>query len=716
MSRPFLIRFFAWAAVIELVVATAVLPLLASGFGAAVAGEFLYLAPIPVAAFCAYWCARISRGAERRFWLFSGFAFTLMMASESWWTYHVLFVDPAGVPLPNWFEVLQAAAAVSFLVMLVSLTEFGTDPLPTRLRVYLEILSVCIVLFVAAYMGWTAGLVHATPGGTEAVAWIAAIYPVVGLAMLIGILAVMWRRRGAWRPWQVLVTLAIVIYSLGLMTWPLWYVEFLTAPKPVSGGLFATVATFGFGLLVMAGVYRLTAEEEPAAFVTRRFPRAATAWGAAAFAVALGAAVVIMAVIGAQAHDAYGKRVIWTATLCLAGLVALRSLVQAVERAAERRRATIDPVTGLPTFSAFRHRLEAAVRDALYDETPLTLTCFDIDGFKRINLAHGHDVGDSVLKQVACVLSASLAGRAQLFRAGRDVFVAVAPRTSGVEALGYARVAVAAVDREIHVGGFAVPVSAGIAVLPEDARTAEDLVESASAALAQTKTAGTHIVRFEKSVVSTDDTEHRLAMARSRAHIAAVRALALAVEQREAAGTAHGRAVADLSRRFGEVLGMDTDEVAQLELGALVHDVGKVGIPDRVLSNRGALTDTERKSVEEHAILGERILAAAGMPGVASWIRSHHERWDGQGYPDGLRGEEIPLQARILMIVGSFEAMTDANSWREAVSVDDAIAELRLCAGTQFDPHLVEVFARLVEGMQTAPAPIALERLGIQSS
>lgn len=137
--------------------------------------------------------------------------------------------------------------------------------------------------------------------------------------------------------------------------------------------------------------------------------------------------------------------------------------------------------------------------------------------------------------------------------------------------------------------------------------------------------------------------------------------------------------------------------IGQMRLAGLLHDVGKIGIPDAILTKPSALTDAEYEQMKRHSTLGEQIVAAAGLSTEARWVRHHHERYDGTGYPDGLAGEDIPLQSRIILTADAFEAMTSDRPYRMALGRDVAIAELRRCAGTQFDRSVVQAFCRALE-------------------
>ena len=184
------------------------------------------------------------------------------------------------------------------------------------------------------------------------------------------------------------------------------------------------------------------------------------------------------------------------------------------------------------------------------------------------------------------------------------------------------------------------------------------------------------------------------------------------LREREPELGAHLKGVARLAAEIGRAANLQAEELDAVIRAAELHDIGKIAIPDRVLHKFGPLDDDEWALMKTHTTIGERILAAApAMAPVAALVRSSHERWDGDGYPDRLASEQIPLGSRIIFVCDAYEAMTESRSYRDPISPEDALEELRRCAGTQFDPQLVELFAArvfpLITGARVAP-PTAL--------
>jgi HD-GYP domain-containing protein (c-di-GMP phosphodiesterase class II) len=190
-----------------------------------------------------------------------------------------------------------------------------------------------------------------------------------------------------------------------------------------------------------------------------------------------------------------------------------------------------------------------------------------------------------------------------------------------------------------------------------------------------------------------------------RTFLSTVEALANALEAKDEYTSSHARWIRDMAVRVGEALDLDSDTLKRVELGALFHDIGKIGIPLEILTRPGPLTDEETAVIETHPELGERILAPIEqLEHVRPIIRACHERYDGNGYPDGLSGDEIPLEARIIFVCDAFHAMTTTRPYREALAVEEAQRRLLDGAGSQFDPAIVEVCLRVLMAPEDGPS------------
>ena len=331
-----------------------------------------------------------------------------------------------------------------------------------------------------------------------------------------------------------------------------------------------------------------------------------------------------------------------------------------------RAEALTDALTGLGNRRAMVRALDAAVQEA-DPEAPVTLALFDLDGFKNYNDTFGHPAGDALLQRLGASLETCLDGRAEAFRMGGDEFCML---FRGPVEAGAALAAAAAAALSERGDGFVVGCSHGIAVLPRDAADASEGLRIAD-----------HDLYADKS--------GRRATAGRQAKDALLRVL----EEHSPDIAAHCQAVALTAVPVAERLGLRDDEREALAHAAELHDIGKIAVPVAILLKRGPLEPHEWDYVRKHPAIGERIASAApSLMDVAKLIRSSHERWDGGGYPDRLAAREIPLGARILAVCDAYDAMVGTRPHAASRTHAEALAELRRCAGSQFDADVVEAF------------------------
>lgn len=400
--------------------------------------------------------------------------------------------------------------------------------------------------------------------------------------------------------------------------------------------------------------------------------------------------------------------VLWQrAPLLSVALVGPLLAIQLYQRALLRalravRLALTDPLTGLGNHRHFHERLARELEHALRYDRPLALCLVDVDDFKRVNDRFGHPAGDSVLSQV----SARLRQTGEAFRLGGDEFAVLLP---GFEAPDALTAAESIIDRIAtidfgHMG--AVTVSAGIAIAPEHARERDELLRLVDSALYWAKEYGKNRARvYRPDVVELADLR-RLASAGDRAgRLRAAASLARAVDARDVYTGNHSQRVAQLAVRLAARLGLSREELELTQLAASLHDVGKLALPEDLLCKPEQLTEPEWATLRQHAQIGFRMLESLGVDPVAKWVLHHHERWDGSGYPDSLAGTEIPVGARIIFVADAFDAMTSDRIYRRRRSRDEAVAEILRCAGTQFDPSVVEALSVELGPDGTAAAP-----------
>ncbi len=335
----------------------------------------------------------------------------------------------------------------------------------------------------------------------------------------------------------------------------------------------------------------------------------------------------------------------------------------------------------------------------------------DLDHFKRINDVHGHQAGDRVLIDVADALRTLVRAGDVVARVGGEEFAWLMPETDAASAFAGAERARAAIARLRGPGGGGLTVSAGVCDT-EHASGAAELYALADGALYWAKAHGRDAsCRYSPAVVEVLSAEERARRLERSQALAALRALARAVDAKDPHTQRHSERVAALAAGIAEVIGWPPERTALLHEAGLVHDVGKIGVPDAVLAKPAALTAAEYEQVKQHAALGADIAGEILSAEQTAWVRGHHERWDGRGYPDALAGAAIPEGARILALADALDVMTASRSYRSAISWEAALEECRATAGAQFEPRIVAALGRLPRPLLVPPGgPVAAER------
>ncbi|MGI9019921.1 MAG: bifunctional diguanylate cyclase/phosphohydrolase [Solirubrobacterales bacterium] len=354
------------------------------------------------------------------------------------------------------------------------------------------------------------------------------------------------------------------------------------------------------------------------------------------------------------------------------------------------RRSLRDPVAPMAlTLPAFRAQFEVDIQQALRASRPLSVALVDLDGFSRLNLRAGYAAGDRVLAAAAEMLAAETGGT--VCRVAADSFAVRLVNASAEDAeklLGRALVALEALQTA-EVRG--ISASVGVAELAPG-RSPEALLAAAGAALERAQQAGGGRV-----VIFTAQGDGAAAAAAAAADVAI--ALAQALEERDRYTGEHSESVVDLTARVAAALTLPAEEVENVRLAALLHDIGKIGIPDEILHKPGPLDEREWGIMRQHPVIGERILRSMpGLGAIARIVRHEHERVDGGGYPDGLVGDQIPVGARIILACDAYHAMVSDRPYREAMSHTDAMAELNANAGEQFDAEVVQALIGYLYG------------------
>jgi diguanylate cyclase (GGDEF)-like protein len=359
--------------------------------------------------------------------------------------------------------------------------------------------------------------------------------------------------------------------------------------------------------------------------------------------------------------------------------------------------ARTDTLTGLKNRLALEQEIHVEVERTLRAEQELSIVIGDLDHFKAVNDELGHRAGDEALVRIGQILHTRRRAGDSIARTGGEEFTILLPGASEHEAYLVAERLRVTVEREFTDHPVPITFSFGVATYPEHGRNADAVIEAADQALYAAKALGRNrsvIFNREISAVFAPEPGGRGV---DETHLATLLSLAEALDLRDTGTAAHSRTVGRYSGMIARELELSPERAKRIEVAGVLHDIGKIGLPDAILQKPGRLGRNELAEIRTHPEIGAQVLSGRGLEDLRGWVLTHHERPDGKGYPAGLTDADIPLEAKILAVADAYEAMTADRVYRERLGAKAARSELLRCAGTQFDARVVAAFMAALE-------------------
>jgi diguanylate cyclase (GGDEF)-like protein len=372
--------------------------------------------------------------------------------------------------------------------------------------------------------------------------------------------------------------------------------------------------------------------------------------------------------------------------------------------------ARTDNLTGLGNHRAFHHDLGAEIHRRAATGSVFALMALDLDGLKQINDTQGHQAGDRYIERICDVLRKTTAGQGTVYRVGGDEFMVLLPGMRNWDALALAQKIDQATRAAVKQRALSIGLTESIGPVARHL-----LIHQADLALYEAKRTKLTAVTYHAGLTSALEAA---AEGPSQHQKALAAALARAVDAKDIGTRSHSETVAELCVGMGQRLGIEGDGLERLRLAGLLHDVGKIGVSDMILQKPSALATNEQDEMREHVSIGHGILISAELPIEAEWVLHHHERVDGAGYPTRLRGDDIPLQSRIIAVADAFEAMTGTRPYRSSITTAEALSELSKHIGSQFDGRCVHALVEVVdqEAATTAAAALTVHRARVDAA
>jgi len=672
---------------------------LRAGTAAAAVQQCLFLLPLYGAVAALFWLVRIAPiGAERRAWSLLLVCTALIAISETYYSWYQVFADRSGPPFGSVFDWMNLVAGLVLLSAIGAAVGFSRLSYTARARGLADVVASAAIVYIGVYHLLAKGVVSdgAAPWYLHA-RW--AAYSSLGLLVLAGVAMGLFALRGArGRRLSLVLASSLAIFALGLILWPLWQAAGPgQAGEEWIDGATGAVVLLGYHLTMMAALIRVASRDEGWHIVLRRPGTADGVWHTTAVSIAVLVAVASCAWWAYHAPAKSPDTWLYVAAATTATIaMVVRTGLASLEIGLLRTRSSSDPATGALNHRCFQEECAELVVSARRRGVPFGLAVLDLDGFARVNSALGHASGDGVLAEVVTSLAQDAGRRAKVYRLSADEFAVIRPNVARNEVFAFGVELLGAVGAIEPMPGVRLSASIGVVSSEAGECSREELLRRARAAQEWAKYHGkARVVAYDERIVHALGTEERLRMHEEQAHRGVARALSAAADARDPRNFYHSRNVAALAVLLGEEAGLQPERVSALEIAAMLHDVGRVALPDAI-ADGGARSVSDIAKVREHATLSAQLVESLGIDGLPALVRHHHECWDGSGFPDGLSGVEIPLESRIIALANAYDVMTSGRRGGSLFSKSAALQEIDHGMGTRFDPHLAEQFIHVV--------------------
>lgn len=666
-------------------------------------GQSLFYILTPLIVASVTWTAfAVARAVDKKAWLFLALGTTTLVIGEAAW---LSYQSSTGMTIsgqPASLDTVNLCAFVLLFCALLAMSSLSQTFITSRLRFTIDAL---VFLLFGSLVMWTVAVRPAlidSPGVNTLYSHINEILPIIALGSVLTVLANMVTYHTEhWSTWEKLVAAGLILFSGANLAVSYMVSAGLFVPGYIPAAIADIAWVSGVSLFGMASVHYMikkpttvtAAASESHIMLERPKSREIIA-----YCVLIGCLPILIFLAQTHNQAVYDIQIFAAGVFVWAGLLISRIILIMTENTRLFSTSVIDPATGAYNLRFFEERMIIELDRAKRSSESLSLAIIDIDNFREFNNVYGHALGDKVL--VAAAQSMQLNSRRgdTVCRIGGDEFAVIMPNTGVLD--GH-RLCCRIKENMIQsIDGVKLEprLSCGVASYPYHARDPEELYKCADDAMYWAKYHGKdQVTVFDFDKVHSFDGEERLRKAEEIAHQNTAQDLAEAMDARDAARKGHARNVADLAEVFASRLNLSKHKIDMIRIAALVHDIGKISMPDLAAKDISELTDEEATRLQEHTTLCGEILNTTDLSAILPWVAAHHERWDGGGYPAALEGNQIPYEARIIALCDAYENLTRMKKDGTTLSHPEITSELIRERGRRFDPLLTDTFVSLLD-------------------